>query len=368
MPRGAATKKGRGGQADRGDRPSVLASQEGSGVPDQPARRQQGSRRGKVRSVSSVSDQETSSVTEGSCQLSRHERMEKGLTRLGKKANDRPEAVTWEESEKDNEQGDNTTITALLPSSSGPPTPTPTAQVRLSDLLSSDSIGDSPAAQHDGGLTPADSLSTSVLPCRTSPAPASLRSSFQTARGTPTPTSTGSRRSRRSRGEKAHEEEEERVISPKNRADEISAPAGGNREGAGSESASISIDISQLPSDGVRKGGTAPVKNGGETRKKRGKRVRSESKAAEEKERVEGESREGEDGKEEERAGEKEEEREAERNASEEDEGESDSDGGESEENDGDDGTTSGSATPPSPARTNQRLRRGIHCKVEFDR
>ena len=210
MPRGAATKKGKGGQANKAGQPSVLAFPAESGIPDQPARRQQRARRGKGRSTSSVSDQETSSVTESSCQLSRHERMEKGLTRLGKKANDRPEAVTWGESEKGIEQGDNTTITALLPTSSGSPRSTPTAQVRLSDLLGSDSNGDSPATQYDGGLTPADSLSTSALPCRTSPAPASLRSSFQTAQGTPTPTSTGSRRSRRSRGEKAHEEEEEK--------------------------------------------------------------------------------------------------------------------------------------------------------------
>ena len=367
MPRGAATKKGRGGPADKAGQPSVLASPTESGVPDQPARRQQGARRGKGRNTSSISDRESSSVTEGNSQLSCHERIEKGLTRLGKKANDRPETVAREDTGKNKDQGDDTLITALLPSSSGPPTPTPTAQVRLSDLLGSDSNRNSPTLECGNRLTPADNLSTSALPCQTSPAPTSFRSSFQTARGTPTLTSSGSRSTRRSRGEKAHPEEEE-VINSGGRTGEVSTPAEKTHGGAGSVNASPSVAVSSQSSSGMRKDVVEPAGRGSETRKKRGKRVRSASETAEEKEESRGGDEEEERKGGEERKGEDEEGKTEEGDASATNASDSDSHDKEDEESDDDGDTTSESTTSPSPAKANQRLRRGIHCKVEFDR
>ena len=290
MLRGTGTRKGRGGQSAKDDRPSVLAPSTAVGVLSRTTRRQHGAKLGRTRSGSNVIGQEDESLGEGKSQPSWYERIERGLTWLGKRVNDRPWTVGAKIAEKKNGLGEDTPVTALLPSSRTPPSSTPTAQLRLSDLLGSDVSGEVPSSQRVNGLSPTSGPSTSALPCPTSPAQASLRSSFQTACGIPMPASSGSRRARRS-GRERPDDEEGKVTSSSCQDREISIPTGGKRVIAASAGGLLPTGASSRSGGGGRNSGERAVAVGEGSVKKRGKRVWSGSDAEGEGEKGKGEKR-----------------------------------------------------------------------------
>ena len=112
MPQGTGTRKGRGGQSAKDDRPSALAPSTAVGVPSRTTWRQRGAELGRTRSGSNVIGQEDESLGEGKSQPSWYERMEGGVTWLGKRVNDRSWTVGAEIAEEKNGLGEDTPVTA----------------------------------------------------------------------------------------------------------------------------------------------------------------------------------------------------------------------------------------------------------------